>query len=216
MYTGNWAEKIGIFGGTFDPIHHGHLICAEAIRTEFDLDKIVFIPCKSTATKETGSIAPAEDRYVMTKLAVMRRRHFEVSRIELDRPGPSYTATTAMQLHELYPESALHLIIGMDAFAGIKNWRESEKLMDLVSLIVMGRPGHGPATTGGHCPYNVSYAKNPLISISSTHIRERLYHGRSISHLVPGPVVDYIRGNGLYRGTCPAASTIHNDRRSGQ
>jgi nicotinate-nucleotide adenylyltransferase len=192
------GQKIGIFGGTFDPVHYGHLISAESIRSDFNLDKVFFVPSNYTVKKESTVIAPGEDRYAMAVLATGGINEFEVSRIELDRAGPSYTITTVEKFRELYPESCLYLIIGLDALGCVRNWRDSKRLMELVPLIVMRRPGLKQITAYDPCPYNTRYAENPPVGISSSLIRNRLQEGKSIRFLAPDPVIEYIQTRKLY------------------
>jgi nicotinate-nucleotide adenylyltransferase len=190
--------KLGIFGGTFNPIHNGHLINVEIIRSDFNLDKIILVPAQIPVHKSLASHIPAEERYAMAVLAVAGAREYEVSRIEIDRNGPSYTITTVHELQGLYPDSELHLIIGMDSLNEICVWREPDHLLEHVSLIVMKRPGENCDPKLDLSRYEVSFAENPLIDISSTLIRERLRAGKSIRFLVPDAIIDYIRKKGLY------------------
>ena len=190
--------KLGIFGGTFNPIHNGHLINVEIIRSDFNLDKIILVPAKVPVHKALAGDVPAEERYAMAVLAVAGAREFEVSRIEIDRNEPSYTITTVHELQGLYPDSELHLIIGMDSLNEICVWREPDHLLEHVSLIVMKRPGEKCDPKPDLSRYDVSFAENPLIDISSTLIRERLRAGKSIRFLVPDAIIDYIQKKGLY------------------
>ncbi|MBN2160863.1 MAG: nicotinate-nucleotide adenylyltransferase [Spirochaetes bacterium] len=190
--------KIGIFGGTFNPIHYGHLINAEIIRSDFNLDKIILVPSRYPVHKKLDGDVPAQERYAMAVLAVAGLQEFDVSRIEIDREGPSYTITTVEELRAAYPESELHLIIGTDSLATFASWREKDRLLSSVQIIVMRRPGQERPPDmdfGGHI---VRFAENPLVDISSTEIRERLRHGRSVRFLLPDQVIDYIRKKGLY------------------
>lgn len=190
--------KIGIFGGTFNPIHYGHLINAETIRSDFSLDKIVLVPAKFPVHKRLDGNVPAEERYAMAVLAVSGVKEFEVSQIEIDREGPSYTITTVHGLREANPGSELHLIIGTDSLATFNTWREKDHLLSHVPIIVMRRPGEERLPEmdfGGH---DVRFADNPLIDISSTRIRDRLRNGVSVRFLLPDPVIDYIRKKRLY------------------
>lgn len=190
--------KLGIFGGTFNPIHYGHLINAEIIRSDFGLDRVVLVPARYPVHKRLDGETPAEERYAMAVIAAAGAVEFEVSRIEIDRKEPSYTITTVHELLGLYPGSELNLIIGTDSLNTIGTWREPEHLMEHVTLIVMRRPGEAatPAPlTGG---FRVRYAENPLIDISSTCIRERLRAGRSVRFMLPDAVIEYIKKKGLY------------------
>jgi nicotinate-nucleotide adenylyltransferase len=190
--------KLGIFGGTFNPIHNGHLINVEIIRSDFKLDRIILVPAKIPVHKSLAGDVPAEERYAMTLLAVAGSREYEVSRIEIDRNEPSYTITTVHELQGLYPDSELHLIIGMDSLNELCLWREPDHLLEHVSLIVMKRPGQKCDSRLDLGKYDVRFADNPLIDISSTMIRERLHAGKSIRFLVPDSVIDYIQKKGLY------------------
>ncbi len=191
--------KLGIFGGTFNPIHYGHLINAEFIRSDFDLDRIILVPARYPVHKSLAGEVPAEERYAMAALAVGSAPEYEVSRIEIDRKEPSYTITTVHALQKQYPGSELHLIVGMDSLNTIDTWRETERLLNQVSLIVMRRPGEGPAADIDLGGCGVRYADNPLIDISSTAVRERIRWGRSVRFLLPDAVIDYIARKGLYR-----------------
>jgi nicotinate-nucleotide adenylyltransferase len=190
--------KLGIFGGTFNPIHNGHLINVEIIRSDFNLDKIILVPAKVPVHKSLAGDVPAEERYAMAALSVAGAREYEVSRIEIDRNEPSYTITTVHELQGLYPDSELHLIIGMDSLNELCIWREPDHLLEHVSLIVMKRPGETCDPKLDLSRYKVGFAENPLIDISSTLIRERLRAGKSIRFLVPDAIVDYIQKKGLY------------------
>ena len=191
--------KLGIFGGTFNQIHYGHLLNAEFIRSDFDLDRIILVPARYPVHKSLAGEVPAEERYAMAALAVGSAPEYEVSRIEIDRKEPSYTITTVHALQKQYPGSELHLIVGMDSLNTIDTWRETERLLNQVSLIVMRRPGEGPAADIDLGGCGVRYADNPLIDISSTAVRERLRWGRSVRFLLPDAVIDYIARKGLYR-----------------
>lgn len=191
--------RLGIFGGTFNPVHCGHLINAEIIRSDFGLDTIVFVPARRPVHKELDGNVPGEDRFEMVRRALENQPGYDVSRIEIDRKGPSYTITTVHDFRERYPRAELHLIIGMDMLNEIDTWREADSLLKSVSLIVMRRPGidHQPEMDLG--PYRIRYAENPLVDISSTCIRERIRVGRSVRFLLPERVLDYINEKGLYR-----------------
>ncbi|MBN1496851.1 MAG: nicotinate (nicotinamide) nucleotide adenylyltransferase [Spirochaetes bacterium] len=190
--------KLGIFGGTFNPIHYGHLINAEIIRSDFGLDRVILVPAKYPVHKRLDGETPAEERFAMAVVAVAGAPEFEVSRIEIDREGPSYTITTVHELLGLYPGSELNLIIGTDSLNTIGAWREPDRLREHVALIVMRRPdgeiSPHPDTRG----FRVNYAENPLVDISSTCIRERLRAGKSVRFLLPDAVIDYIKKKGLY------------------
>ncbi len=191
--------KLGIFGGTFNPIHYGHLINAEILRSDFNLDRIILVPSRQPVHKSLDGNVPGEERYAMVALAVGGTKEIEVSRIEIDREEPSYTITTVHGLLELYPGSELYLIIGMDSLAELDRWRESGHLLEHVSVIVMRRPGPEAPPGGVPVTGRIHYAENPLIDISSTYIRDRLRAGKSVRYLLPDAVIDYIQKKGLYR-----------------
>ncbi len=192
--------RLGIFGGTFNPIHYGHLINVEMIRSDFNLDKIIFVPAKEPVHKRLEGNVSAEDRYAMTVLAVHGEKEFEVSRIEIDRTGPSYTFATVNEIRSAHPEDSIYLIIGMDALNEISKWKEPDQLKS-VTIIAMKRPGEIiPAAGGeGNGAWRVLYAVNPLIDISSTIVRERLRNKKSVRFLLPDPVIEYIYKAGLYQ-----------------
>ncbi|HOD14663.1 MAG TPA: nicotinate-nucleotide adenylyltransferase [Spirochaetota bacterium] len=191
--------KLGIFGGTFNPIHYGHLINAEIIRSDYNLDRIILVPARQPVHKSLDGNVQAEERYAMAALAVGGAKETEVSRIEIDREEPSYTITTVHGLLELYPGSELSLVIGMDSLAELDGWRESDHLLEHVSVIVMRRPGPGIAPGAAPATGRIHYAENPLIDISSTYIRDRIRAGKSVRYLLPDAVIDYIHRKGLYR-----------------
>ena len=191
--------KLGIFGGTFNPIHYGHLINAEIIRSDFNLDRIILVPARQPVHKRLDGSVPAEERYAMAVLAAGDAKEIEVSRIEIDREEPSYTITTVHELLDLYPGSELFLIIGMDSLAELDRWRESGHLLEHVSVIVLKRPGGGAQPEGAPAAGRIYYAENPLIDISSTMVRDRLRAGKSVRYLLPDAVIDYIAKKGLYR-----------------
>ncbi|MFC1669993.1 nicotinate-nucleotide adenylyltransferase [Spirochaetota bacterium] len=192
--------KIGLLGGTFNPIHFGHLINAEVIRSAFSLDKIIFIPSKSPVHKELAGNVSAEDRFNMVKLSIQGNEGFRISSIEIDRDSPSYTIITLKELKKTYPHSSLFLIIGDHYFNEIDKWKDSEEIMQLVQIIVMRRsvekiiPDELIIAKS-----NAIIAENPVIEISSTSIRERIKSGKSIRYQVPPVVIDYIREKGLYK-----------------
>ncbi|OHD64772.1 MAG: nicotinate (nicotinamide) nucleotide adenylyltransferase [Spirochaetes bacterium RBG_13_51_14] len=190
--------KLGIFGGTFNPIHYGHLINAEIIRSDFDLDRIILVPAKYPVHKKLDGDVPPDHRYAMTALAVSSTREFEVSRIEIDREGPSYTITTVDDIQALHTGSELYLIIGSDAVHEFATWREPDRMLKHASLIVMRRPGGNNRPGPVFGSNNIYYAENPLIEISSSCIRDRLRAGKTIKYLLPDAVIDYIQKKGLY------------------
>jgi nicotinate-nucleotide adenylyltransferase len=192
--------KIGLFGGTFNPVHYGHLINAERVRELFGLDKILFIPSKYPVHKNLEGNIPSEDRFNMLKLAAEDNPAFEVSRIEIDRKDDSYFIITINQLNNIYNNAELYLLIGTDAFNEIHTWKDSDKIIKMVSFIVMKRPGYD------YINHNlleeaevVIIVENPLIEISSSGIREYIKNNRSIKYLVPLKVEEYIISRELYK-----------------
>jgi nicotinate-nucleotide adenylyltransferase len=201
------TEKIGIMGGTFDPIHYGHLLAAEECRRELGLGRVVFVPTGAPPHKRERSITSSEDRYAMTLLATAGVREFSVSRTEIDRGRPSHTVDT---LGEFLGQSVistpreLFFITGLDALLGIDTWKDYMRLPSLCTLVTATRPGY---SVGGvdRLPPEIRRALKlieiPQFAISSTEIRERVREGRSIRFLVPHLVENYIESCGLYRGS---------------
>jgi nicotinate-nucleotide adenylyltransferase len=186
-------------GGTFDPIHHGHLVAASEVAGLFGLDEVVFVPTGAPWQKSHRSVSPPEDRYLMTVIATASNPRFSVSRVDVDRPGPTYTYGTLRALHEQYGASGeLFFITGADALAQILGWHRSDELFDLAHFIGVTRPGHHLADPG--LPDGgVSLVEVPALAISSTDIRRRVAEGHPIWYLVPDGVVQYIQKRHLYR-----------------
>jgi nicotinate-nucleotide adenylyltransferase len=192
--------KIGLLGGTFNPVHNGHLINAEIVKENSKLDKILFIPSKHPVHKNLEGNVSSEDRFNMLKLAVKDNHKFDVLRIEIDRKDESYFITTIKQLFEIYKNAELFLLIGADAFNEINIWKDSEEILQIVSFIVMKRPGyeninHNIVNTAKY----VKFIENPLIEISSSKIRENIRNNISIKYLVPLKVEEYIISKELYK-----------------
>ena len=192
--------RIGIFGGTFNPVHYGHLINAQAVLEDFNLQAILFLPSKSPVHKELDGNSNHEERLEMLALAINDNKSFDVSRIEIDRDSPSYTITTIQHLQKEFQGAEFFLIIGVDSYNEFHTWKDFRKIIKLVSLIVMKRPGSKPDNKEILDIANeVHFAGNPTIDISSSRIREYIRDGRSIKYLVPSRVEEYIYQNGLYR-----------------
>jgi nicotinate-nucleotide adenylyltransferase len=192
--------KIGIFGGTFNPPHYGHLIVAEFIREEVGLDKIIFIPCSIPPHKQNdeylSQIASPEHRFEMVKLAITGNKFFEVSDIEINRGGVSYTIDTVNYFVSNFPEEKFYLLIGADQFAEFHTWRKPDEIVQKVNLIVFNRPGFViPKTEFSRF---ATFITIPNIEISASTIRKRIRHGKSIKYLVPPAVEEYILANKLY------------------
>jgi nicotinate-nucleotide adenylyltransferase len=189
--------RIGIFGGTFDPIHTAHLEVAESVRQALGLDRMLLVVANQPWQKEDGrTLTPAEDRYAMVEAAVAGRSGLEPCRLEIDRGGPSYTIDTVRQLKESYPGAELIVVVGSDVVPGLTTWREEPALRDEVTLAVVGRPGVPPVVTPpGWRAVNVPVAP---FNVSSTELRRRLEAGGAVQGLVPEAVVRCIRQRGLY------------------
>ena len=200
------SEKgLGILGGTFDPIHLGHLHMAEAIYEQIALEQIMFIPAFVPPHKLGQDYAPAKHRFAMTELAVRSYPHFSVSDMELRRSGVSYTIDTLRELRRLYPEKRLYFIIGADSVAQLHTWHYIEEMLELATFVAAGRPGYEDVMDeverhlGAEAAKNILLLHTPEYDISSTEIRTRLRAGRSLSGLVPAEVESYIREHGLYK-----------------
>jgi len=195
---------LGIMGGIFDPIHNGHLAAAEAAREHFKLDRVIFVPAGNPPHRLAMPAAGAEDRYLLTALAVAGNPYFAVSRVELDRPGPSYAYDTVSHFQQLYKPERLYFITGMDAVLDVETWYRVNDLMSICRFVAVTRPGYetddlARRVSADHLSV-IDVIATPGIDISSTTIRERLRSGRSVRYLVPDIAVDYIRKEGLYAG----------------
>lgn len=197
--------KIGIMGGTFDPIHLGHLVIAEAAREQFELERVIFVPAASPPHKQSAEISPSLHRYLMTVLAVEAHPQFFVSDLELKRPGPSYAVDTVESLKKaLGEEKQLFFITGADALCGLPSWHRPERLLELCDFIAAARPGCKDlrtvqASLGEAGKMRIHRLATPELEISATDIRRRVACGKSIRYIVPEAVEHYIRKEGLYR-----------------
>lgn len=189
-------RRIGILGGTFDPIHIGHLILAQEAHIRLRLDKVVFVPAATPPHKDPQSVAPASHRLHMVELAVSGDPRFEVSDVELRRPGRSYTVDTLRHMRRLWPDVQLFLLIGVDNLKELTTWKEYEALFQLSRIVVAYRPGTEP---GGELTERVRFLPIPMVAISASEIRARVAKGEPIRYLVPPEVEWYIREQGLYR-----------------
>lgn len=194
------GRRIGLMGGTFDPIHHGHLVAASEVMDAFDLEQVVFVPAATQPFKAGHEVVPPEHRYLMTVIATASNNRFTVSRVDIDRGGLTYTYETLRDLHEEEPDVDWFFITGADALASILEWKNVEELFELAHFIGVTRPGHSldvsrlPAES-------VSLIEVPALSISSTDCRSRVKQGKPIWYLVPDGVVQYIEKHGLYRAS---------------
>ncbi|HLZ38060.1 MAG TPA: nicotinate-nucleotide adenylyltransferase [Mycobacteriales bacterium] len=193
--------RLGVMGGTFDPVHHGHLVAASEVAALFRLDEVVFVPTGTPWQKADRQVAPAEDRYLMTVIATASNPRFSVSRVDIDRDGPTYTIDTLRDLRaEREEDVEMFFITGADALARILTWHATDELFRLAHFIGCTRPGHHLADPG--LPDGrVSLVEVPALSISSTECRERVGAGEPIWYLVPDGVVQYVAKRRLYRAT---------------
>ena len=194
------AQRLGVMGGTFDPIHHGHLVAASEVAQFFTLDEVVFVPTGQPWQKDARNVSPSEDRYLMTVIATASNPRFSVSRIDIDRGGPTYTIDTLRDLRaERGKEAELFFITGADALSRMMSWQDVNELFELAHFVGCTRPGH--RLTGHGLPEDrVSLPEIPALAISSTDCRQRVAHGQPIWYLVPDGIVQYIAKRGLYRG----------------
>ena len=195
--------RIGVFGGTFDPIHMGHLIVAEDARAALELDKVLFIPAGQPWFKSYRQITEAHHRLAMVRLAVEDNPDFDVSDIEIKRSGPSYTVDTLAELREQYIDAELIVILGVDALREIDRWHQPRKLFELASVAGMARPGASVNLSVLHAAIPGSSSRirlidSALIDISGTDIRRRVAAGQSVRYRVPAAVERYVREQGLY------------------
>lgn len=192
------GRRLGVMGGTFDPIHHGHLVAASEVQVRFGLDEVVFVPTGIPWQKDERIVSPAEDRYLMTVIATASNPRFCVSRVDIDRRGPTYTVDTLTDLHVQYPGHELFFITGADALAQILSWKRVDELLGLAHLVGVTRPGY--RLDDEHLPAGaVSLIEVPALAISSTDCRQRVVNGLPVWYLVPDGVVQYITKRGLYR-----------------
>lgn len=218
------TKKLGILGGTFNPIHVGHLAAAEEVRERLDLERILFIPSFLPPHKDDEAIPPAAQRLAMVKIAIAGNPQFSLSDIEVQRGGKSYTVDTVTDLHRAYPGAEIFFITGLDSFLDIQTWKDWERLLGLCSFVVLSRQGHAftdlvnlpfmktskqklevldsgeQARINAETPAGMSIwlEQVPLYDISSTDIRKRIRQGRSIKYLLPDAVETYIINNTLY------------------
>jgi len=190
-------------GGTFDPIHHGHLVAASEVAAKFHLDEVVFVPTGQPWQKSSKQVSEPEHRYLMTVIATASNPNFTVSRVDVDRPGPTFTIDTLRDLRALRPDADLFFITGADALAQILSWKDVDELWNLAHFVGVTRPGHVLDDMGRE---DVSLLEVPAMAISSTDCRARVADGNPVWYLVPDGVVQYIAKYGLYAAKQPAAS----------
>jgi nicotinate-nucleotide adenylyltransferase len=191
-------RRIGVMGGTFDPVHHGHLVAASEVAYNFELDEVIFVPPGQPYQKDRRQVSPAEDRYLMTVIATASNPRFSVSRVDIDRPGPTYTIDTLRELRaKAGRQDELFFITGADALSEILTWQDADELFGLAHFVGCTRPGH-QLSDKGLPDGKVSLVEVPALAISSTGCRARVQAGEPVWYLVPDGVVQYIAKRGLY------------------
>jgi nicotinate-nucleotide adenylyltransferase len=190
--------KLGVLGGTFDPIHMGHLVLAEQVREKLQLEQVIFIPCASPPHKTEQELSSAKDRFEMTKLALEGSPYFLVSDIELKREGLSYTIDTLRKLKELYKNSEIYFFTGSDVLNEITTWKDPEEIYKLAKIVIGIRPGFDKFDPENHFARKSTIVNITGVDISSTQIREKVKKGESIKYLVPLKVEEYIKKKNLY------------------
>ncbi|MEP6528066.1 MAG: nicotinate-nucleotide adenylyltransferase [Nocardioidaceae bacterium] len=203
--TDNASRRIGVMGGTFDPIHHGHLVAASEVQAWFELDQVVFVPTGQPWQKAEREVSPAEDRYLMTVIATASNPRFSVSRVDVDRAGLTYTVDTLRELSAQHRDADLYFITGADALAQILTWRDAREIFELAHFVGCTRPGTSiNADALVDLPMDrVTIIEIPALAISSTACRNRVQRGEPVWYLVPDGVVQYIAKRSLYRPNPP-------------
>ncbi len=199
-------NRVGIFGGTFDPIHIGHLIIAEVVRQECELDRLIFMPTGIPPHKIHGKVAPACSRYEMTKIAISDNIHFEISAMEIVRKGTTYTVDTLRELRKIYKGgSNFFFIIGGDTLLEVRGWKEPRQVLENCHLVVYNRPCCNYKEVEQEAQFlretmgaSIHFVEGPLLDVSSTDIRRRVRAGKSIRYLVPPKVEEYIYDKLIY------------------
>ena len=207
--VGRIRNRIGVLGGTFDPIHNGHLAIASAVFNVLELTRVLFVPAAKPWIKDAGSpgdVSSISHRVAMVELAIEGREGFDLSRADVERGGLSYSVDTISDLREEYGHAAeLLLILGADALEELPRWREPERLATMCTIVCVGRPGTGlpDELAPDHPGRDAMVVSGPMLSVSATDIRERVADGLSIEGLAPGSVIAYIEQHGLYRDGSP-------------
>jgi nicotinate-nucleotide adenylyltransferase len=197
--------KIGVFGGTFDPVHRAHIAAAAAARDALKLDKVLLVPAGQPMSRSELPIASAEDRVAMLRLAVKGKPGLEVSTIEIERSGPTYTVDSITQMRKSALNDEIYFILGCDSLDQLPGWKEPERLVSLCRLVVVPRPGCRTPDLKKleeilpGISQKVTLLKEPFLDVSATEIREKAGKAESINDLVPAPVADYIKKHGLYK-----------------
>ena len=188
--------RLGVMGGTFDPIHHGHLVAASEVASAFNLDGVLFVPTGEPWQK--SKVTDGEHRYLMSVIATASNPRFKVSRVDIDRDGPTYTVDTLRDIRAMHPDAELFFITGADAIKQILEWKDVDQVWPLAHFVAVTRPGHKlelpPAPSGA-----ISVLEIPALAISSTDVRARVAEGKPVWYLVPDGVVQYIGKHNLYQ-----------------
>jgi nicotinate-nucleotide adenylyltransferase len=191
------TRRVGIMGGTFDPIHHGHLVAASEVAGRYGLDEVIFVPTGEPWQKVDRSVSPAEHRYLMTVIATASNPRFQVSRVDIDRVGPTYSVDTIGDIAAQRPGAELYFITGADALAQILSWKDADEALQLARFVGVTRPGY--ELSAEHLPHDsVTLVDVPALAISSSDVRARVAAGQPVWYLVPDGVVQYINKHGLY------------------
>lgn len=197
MPAADSPRRIGVMGGTFNPIHNGHLVAASEVAARFRLDEVIFVPTGTPWQKDQTEVVEAEHRYLMTVIATAANPRFRVSRVDIDRGGPTYTVDTLRDLRAQFPGAELYFISGADAISQIIGWVDADRLWQLAHFVGVTRPGHVLDTTALP-PGQVSILEVPALAISSTDVRNRAKTGLPVWYLVPDGVVQYINKHRIY------------------
>lgn len=198
------TEKIGIMGGTFDPIHNGHLAIAQSVAEQLGFSRVLFIPTGNPNFKQGQRVTPAITRARMVELAIAEYQNFELDTCEVDRPGVTYTADTLEELTHRFPQTELYFIMGGDSAATLVHWRRAEQVAALCRIVVVQRPGQSmepvrEAIETSPIEFSVRYVDVPQVDVSSTEIRARVKRGDTVENMLPRAVAEYIEKNGLYK-----------------
>jgi nicotinate-nucleotide adenylyltransferase len=202
-------RRVGVMGGTFDPIHHGHLVAASEVQAWFDLVEVVFVPTGDPWMMSDREVTPAEHRYLMTVVATAANPRFYVSRVDIDRAGKTYTIDTLRDLRAEMPDAELFFITGADALADIFTWRDADELFELANFVGCTRPGYAmdPDALAKIPSDKVAMVEIPALAISSTDCRDRKRRGEPVWYLVPDGVVQYIAKHDLYASPATTEDT---------
>lgn len=203
-------KKYGIMGGTFDPIHYGHLVIANEVLSKYELDKIIFVPTGNPPHKSSAGLTTSYHRYMMTQFATMTHPYFDVSDYEVNQEGISYTVDTVKEFHKKYSDTKFYFITGTDAVLDLPNWKDTEVILDICTFIAVNRPGYvnnrlEEKISDIEKKYHgeIFIVNAPQLQISSTDIRRRIYMDRPIKYLLPETVEQYILKNNLYKDDEP-------------